>query len=76
MVVKTTTTPQREKDGTMFFHPKVSGPSALVLASWLEHIISHAEKHGESKGKFSVYNYLRVPPATYSVGYKKKEKNV
>ena len=76
VVVRTTTTPEHEKDGIIFFHPKNSGPSALVLASWLEHIISHIEKHGESKGKYSMYNYLKIPPATYSVGYRQKVKIV
>lgn len=76
VAVRTTTTPNHKNDGIMFFHPKKSGPSALVLASWLEHIISHVEKHGENKGKYSMYNYLKIPPSVYSIGYKSKDKIV
>lgn len=72
VVVSTTSTPNRDTNGTMFFHPKVSGPSAFVLASWLEHIMSHEEKHGSSKGKYSIYNYLKVPKTAYSCRWKPK----
>jgi len=66
-VVKTTTSPSREKDEIMFVFPKAGGPSALILAFLIEHIIAHEKKYGEDKGAFSIYNYLKIPTSTYSV---------
>jgi len=74
VIIKTTTTPKREKDGLMFLQPKNAGPSALVLALWIEHIIAHEKEHGESRGAYSIYNYLKTPASAYSARWKLKDK--
>jgi hypothetical protein len=70
-IVRTKSTPNREKDMVCSIAPQNPGASAIVLALLLEHIISHAEENKATAGKYSMLNYLKIPPSAYSMVYKK-----
>jgi hypothetical protein len=59
--IRTTTTPSREKDGIMFLEAKKSQPNGVALAFLIEHIVSHTEKNIDAKGRYSLYNYFKMP---------------
>lgn len=73
VVIDSTSVPDRSKNGIMFCNPSKKGPSAYPLATWLEHIIAHEQKYGSSKGRYSIYNYLKIPASEYSLGWKPKK---
>lgn len=68
--VSTTTTRADAGNGYMFLAPKTEGASALPLAFLLGHIVSHVEEHAASRGRYSMYNYLRIPKSAYSIAYR------